>query len=47
MSYFEGDDGKRYEIFGEGGGQVQLTSEIVVGSSADFSELRQGGTVNR
>jgi len=45
MSYFEGDDGKRYEIFGEGGGQILANKlEIpLLGQVPILSELRKGG----
>jgi ATP-binding protein involved in chromosome partitioning len=45
MSWFIGDDGKRYELFGEGGGK-QLAGELGVPLLAQVplvSALRQGG----
>ena len=45
MSWFTGDDGKRYEIFGSGGGQ-ELAEQLQVpllGQLPLLSELRQGG----
>jgi ATP-binding protein involved in chromosome partitioning len=45
MSWFTGDDGKRYELFGAGGGR-QLAGELGVPLLAQVplvSELRQGG----
>jgi ATP-binding protein involved in chromosome partitioning len=45
MSWFTGDDGKRYELFGAGGGQ-QLAGELGVPLLAQIplvSALRQGG----
>lgn len=45
MSYFEGDDGKRYEIFGQGGGKALADKlEIpLLGQVPILSELRRGG----
>jgi ATP-binding protein involved in chromosome partitioning len=45
MSWFTGDDGKRYEIFGEGGGQALATDVGVplVGKIPLVIELREGG----
>ena len=47
MSYFEGDDGKHYEIFGEGGGQALADKlEIpLLGKVPILSELREGGDI--
>ncbi len=45
MSWFTGDDGKRYEIFGSGGGQA-LADEIgvpLLGQIPLVSKLREGG----
>jgi ATP-binding protein involved in chromosome partitioning len=45
MSYFTGDDGQRYELFGSGGGQ-ELASELGVPLLAQFplvQALREGG----
>jgi ATP-binding protein involved in chromosome partitioning len=45
MSWFTGDDGKRYEIFGTGGG-ARLAEELgvpLVGQVPLVSELRAGG----
>jgi len=45
MSWFTGDDGKRYEIFGAGGGQ-ELADELdvpLLGQLPLVSELREGG----
>jgi ATP-binding protein involved in chromosome partitioning len=45
MSWFTGDDGKRYEIFGEGGGQI-LADELgvpLLGRLPLVPELREGG----
>ncbi len=45
MSWFTGDDGKRYEIFGSGGGQ-ELADELdvpLLGRLPLVSELREGG----
>jgi ATP-binding protein involved in chromosome partitioning len=45
MSWFTGDDGKRYELFGAGGGQV-LADELQVPLLARIplvSDLREGG----
>ena len=45
MSWFTGDDGKRYELFGEGGGQM-LADDIGAPLLAQIplvSELREGG----
>ena len=47
MSWFTGDDGKRYEIFGAGGG-AQLSSELsvpLVGQVPLVPELREGGDI--
>ena len=45
MSYFTGDDGKRYEIFGSGGGQT-LADDLgvpLLGQLPLMPELREGG----
>ena len=45
MSYFVGDDGKRYEIFGSGGGQA-LADDLgvpLLGQLPLVPELREGG----
>jgi ATP-binding protein involved in chromosome partitioning len=47
MSWFTGDDGKRYELFGEGGGQM-LADDIgapLLGQIPLVPELREGGDV--
>ncbi|GMQ98682.1 MAG: P-loop NTPase [Acidimicrobiia bacterium] len=49
MSWFTGDDAKRYEIFGEGGGQ-RLADELEVpllGQIPLVPALREGGDVGR
>ena len=49
MSWFSGDDGKRYEIFGSGGGQ-QLADELgvpLLGKLPLVPELREGGDDGR
>ena len=49
MSWFTGDDGKRYEIFGSGGGSL-LAEELEVpllGQLPLVPALRQGGDVGR
>jgi len=49
MSWFEGDDGKRYEIFGSGGGQ-ELADELgvpLLGQLPLVPELREGGDDGR
>jgi ATP-binding protein involved in chromosome partitioning len=45
MSWFTGDDGKRYELFGEGGGQAlaDLLEVPLLGSVPLLSALREGG----
>ncbi|HMG44475.1 MAG TPA: Mrp/NBP35 family ATP-binding protein [Acidimicrobiales bacterium] len=45
MSWFAGDDGKRYQIFGEGGGE-ELANRLgvpLIGRVPLVSELREGG----
>jgi ATP-binding protein involved in chromosome partitioning len=45
MSWFTGDDGKRYEIFGSGGGQ-ELADQLgvpLLGKLPLLAELREGG----
>ena len=47
MSWFTGDDGKRYEIFGSGGGQA-LADELgvpLLGQVPLVPALREGGDV--
>ena len=49
MSWFTGDDGKRYEIFGAGGGQM-LADDLAVpllGQIPLVTALREGGDVGR
>jgi ATP-binding protein involved in chromosome partitioning len=49
MSWFTGDDGKRYEIFGSGGGQV-LADELdvpLLGQLPLVPALREGGDDGR
>src|SRR4051812_2126532 len=49
MSWFTGDDGKRYEIFGRGGGQ-QLADQLevpLVGQIPLVTALREGGDEGR
>ena len=49
MSWFTGDDGKQYEIFGEGGGQ-RLADEMdvpLLGKVPLVPELREGGDTGR
>ncbi len=49
MSWFTGDDGKRYEIFGAGGGQ-KLADELgvpLLGRLPLLADLRQGGDDGR
>jgi ATP-binding protein involved in chromosome partitioning len=49
MSWFTGDDGKRYEIFGRGGGQ-ELADQLevpLVGQIPLVTELREGGDEGR
>ncbi len=49
MSWFTGDDGKRYEIFGSGGGAL-LAEELEVpllGKLPLVPELREGGDNGR
>jgi len=49
MSWFTGDDGKLYEIFGRGGGQ-QLAEQLevpLVGQIPLVTELREGGDEGR
>ena len=49
MSWFTGDDGKRYEIFGAGGGQV-LADQLgvpLVGQVPLVTALREGGDDGR
>ncbi len=49
MSWFTGDDGKRYELFGSGGGQ-ELADELGVPLLAQLpfvTQLREGGDTGR
>jgi len=49
MSWFTGDDGKRYELFGSGGGQ-ELADDLgvpLLGRLPLVPELREGGDVGR
>ena len=49
MSWFRGDDGKRYDIFGSGGGQA-LAEELdvpLLGQIPLLQALREGGDVGR
>ena len=49
MSWFTGDDGKRYEIFGSGGGQ-ELADQLdvpLVGQIPLVPDLREGSDVGR
>jgi ATP-binding protein involved in chromosome partitioning len=45
MSWFTGDDGKRYQLFGEGGGEelAQRLGVPLVGKVPLVPELREGG----
>jgi ATP-binding protein involved in chromosome partitioning len=47
MSWFTGDDGKRYEIFGSGGGELlaQQLSVPLLGQLPLVTALREGGDV--
>ncbi len=49
MSWFTGDDGKRYEIFGRGGGEelAQKLDVPLVGRIPLVTELREGGDEGR
>jgi ATP-binding protein involved in chromosome partitioning len=47
MSYFMGDDGKRYELFGSGGG-TQLSTDLgipLLGQIPLESDVREGGDI--
>ena len=49
MSWFRGDDGKAYEIFGRGGGQ-ELADQLdvpLLGQVPLVPELREGGDTGR
>jgi ATP-binding protein involved in chromosome partitioning len=49
MSWFRGDDGKRYELFGSGGGR-ELADDLgvpLLGQVPFVPELREGGDVGR
>ncbi|MCL1594230.1 MAG: Mrp/NBP35 family ATP-binding protein [Actinomycetia bacterium] len=49
MSWFTGDDGKQYQIFGQGGGQ-RLADEMdvpLLGKVPLVPELREGGDIGR
>jgi ATP-binding protein involved in chromosome partitioning len=47
MSWFTGDDGQRYELFGSGGGQLLATELDVplVGQIPLVPALREGGDI--
>jgi ATP-binding protein involved in chromosome partitioning len=47
MAWFTGDDGKRYQLFGEGGGQLlaERLGVPLIGRVPLVSELREGGDV--
>jgi ATP-binding protein involved in chromosome partitioning len=47
MSWFTGDDGRRYELFGSGGGQLLADSLGVplLGQVALVPALREGGDI--
>jgi ATP-binding protein involved in chromosome partitioning len=49
MSWFTGDDGRRYQLFGEGGGQGLATALSVplLGQIPLVPALREGGDVGR
>jgi ATP-binding protein involved in chromosome partitioning len=49
MSWFTGDDGHRYQLFGEGGGQglADALSVPLLGQIPLVSALREGGDVGR
>jgi len=49
MSWFTGDDGKRYQIFGEGGGDelAQRLGVPLIGRVPLVPELREGGDTGR
>jgi ATP-binding protein involved in chromosome partitioning len=49
MAWFTGDDGKRYELFGAGGGQelAQRLEVPLLGQVPLVPELREGGDVGR
>src|SRR5207237_4755710 len=49
MSWFRGDDGKRYELFGSGGG-AELAGQLgvpLLGQVPLVTALREGGDVGR
>ena len=49
MSYFVGDDGKRYEIFGSGGGE-QLSADLgtpLLGQIPLEMDVREGGDTGK
>jgi ATP-binding protein involved in chromosome partitioning len=49
MSWFVGDDGKRYELFGAGGGDAlsEVLDAPLLGQVPLLSELREGGDSGR
>jgi ATP-binding protein involved in chromosome partitioning len=49
MAWFTGDDGKRYELFGSGGGDLlaERLEVPVIGRVPLVSELREGGDIGR
>ena len=49
MSWFTGDDGKRYELFGAGGGDelAELLGVPLLGQVPLVAELREGGDAGR
>ncbi len=49
MSWFVGDDGKRYELFGAGGGDAlaEVLEAPLLGQVPLLSELREGGDAGR
>ena len=49
MSWFTGDDGKRYELFGAGGGDelAEVLGVPLLGQVPLVPELREGGDAGR